>query len=88
MATSERTHPLILTLAGYGFHAATIADWVEQAIGETVTASQVYACCSKHGVRLRDYRNGKTPIAQKILRGSTMAARHNTQRRHRRKRAG
>jgi hypothetical protein len=57
---------LILELASYGFHGATIAKRVG-----LKTLSRVYSICAKHGIRLRDYRDGNNKVAKRIITGIT-----------------
>lgn len=60
----ERAAKGVLYLGCYGFHGQTIAD----ALG--ITKYQVWRLCRQVGIRLRDYRDGKTKEAKEILAGS------------------
>lgn len=53
----------VLYLAERGFHARTIA----KIVGFGLTAGSVYYITGRGGLSLRDYRDGKTQPAKKIL---------------------
>lgn len=50
-----------------GFHAKTILKIVRKYDGQQYSTSTVYKVLKDAGVSLRDYRNGKTKIAQKRI---------------------
>ena len=62
---NPRLRRLLLTevdrLGAHGFHAQTIADVCG------ISRSQVYQITKKLGFRLRDYRDGATMPAQRII---------------------
>jgi len=52
---------LIEYMAEYGFHRRLIADTAG------ITESQVYLALQKLRIRLRDYRDGKTMAARRVI---------------------
>jgi hypothetical protein len=51
----------VIYMGEHGFHAKTIAKVAG------LTPSQVYAICSKFGVRLRAYRDGRSEPAERVI---------------------
>lgn len=51
----------IVFLGEYGFHAKTIA----KAAG--IPVGQVYSVCAKFQIKLRDYRDGKGDVAERVI---------------------
>lgn len=48
-------------MAWHGFHAATISDVMG------ISKCQVYTACRQMQIRLRDYRDGRGPVAPKVM---------------------
>jgi len=61
---NDTVRGVIICLAKEGFHASTIAKAVTKHTGARVSKSSVYQCLAYNGISLRDYRNGKTPLAK------------------------
>lgn len=59
--TESTENALLFNLAGKGYHGHVIAKLTG------LTRGQVYTRCRQLGIRLRDYRNGKTREAFKDL---------------------
>jgi hypothetical protein len=52
---------LVVDMGRHGFHGATIANHCGCTVGH------VYRTCRAAGVRLRDYRDGKTKVAKQTI---------------------
>lgn len=60
----------IIYLGEHGFHGRTIA----QKLG--CSDGTVYHVCYKSGVKLRDYRDGKNEVAERIIARTPAIQRH------------
>ena len=59
----------IVMLAEYGFFARAIQSRVKRIDKTTYSLSSIYAACKRHGVRMRDYRDGSSDIAKETMAG-------------------
>jgi len=64
----ESTEMSVVYLGLAGLHGKTIARTVRGYWGVRLSVSQVYSICRKHGVRLRDYRDGKGDTAKAVIK--------------------
>lgn len=81
----DSTEMRICLLGDLGFHGKAIVMLIRKYEGDFFSVGTIYKTLKKHGIRLRDYRDCKTPGSKEAAAGTTARMLASEQKRRRKR---